>query len=141
MKSDRISFLTNYLVALFLFFAFFSFVDKIGADLRIVLGTLIAFTISLLVFYPEMERIYREYEIQEDGVLMIEGIFVKKKTFLPYQGVTDIVVRKGVIGRLLNFGDVIVHGFKKEIKIKGIKQPEAVCEQIRKRVEEKRRGE
>jgi len=139
MKSDRISFVLNYIIALSLFFLFFLFVDKMGDDLRIVLGTVTAFMISFLVFQPEIERVYREYEILEDGVMMIEGIFTKKKIFLPYQGVADIMLRKGIIGRMLNFGDIIVQGFKKKIVIKGVKKPEIVYEKIRKKVEEKRR--
>ena len=42
------------------------------------------------------------------------------------QNIADVSVRKGLIGRILNFGDIDVKGFKDEFTMKGLAKPEEV---------------
>ena len=45
---------------------------------------------------------------------------------VPFQSVADVRVSKGIVGRIFNFGDVDVIGFKDGILMKGMKNPEEI---------------
>ena len=65
---------------------------------------------------------------------MIEGIFSKKKLSIPYDQITGITVSKSVLGRILKFGDVKISGFKDEILMKGMRNPEMLHQKIQEKI-------
>jgi uncharacterized membrane protein YdbT with pleckstrin-like domain len=83
---------------------------------------------------PEGVIIYTTYKLGTDYVSEISGIFVKNQIAIPYRNITDERLKKGVIGRIFGFGDIIVAGQKTEIKMKGIRKPERVYEEIEKKL-------
>jgi membrane protein YdbS with pleckstrin-like domain len=90
--------------------------------------------ISFLAEEPAIERLIRQYIITKDEVVKIEGFLRKKRTAIPYQSIADIKMGKGIIGRIFNFGNVVVSGFKDEIIIKGVRNPDEVYRIINHRI-------
>jgi hypothetical protein len=43
---------------------------------------------------------------------------------IPYQSISNLDVYKGIIGRIFDFGDVSVVGFKNQIIMRGVSEPE-----------------
>jgi len=84
--------------------------------------------IIIALVEPEIVRIYREYFLEEENVTMVEGILSKKRISIPYDQIAGTTMNKTLIGRILKFGDVKISGFKDEILLKGIKNPEEVYE-------------
>jgi len=96
---------------------------------------LILFSIILILFLePEAEKVLREYIVTDTEVRKVEGIITKKTVSIPYQSVADIKTIKGVLGRIFNFGDVVVKGVKGDIIIKGIREPERISKIIENRI-------
>jgi uncharacterized membrane protein YdbT with pleckstrin-like domain len=66
----------------------------------------------------------RVYFVTDREIIKEEGIIRKNKISIPLQNVADVKMEKSVVGRIFNFGNVIVTGMKETIKIKGVKNPE-----------------
>jgi len=99
---------------------------------------MLVFILIVLIFLfflePELEIVYHTYLIEEDCISRVDGVLSKKKISIPFQSIADQRLEKGLMGRLLDFGNVIVSGFKDEIKIKGIRKPEKVYKLIEERI-------
>jgi len=90
--------------------------------------------VILLFLEPEGIIVYTRYKLDSDHVSEIKGIFIKKVTAIPYRAIADQRLKKGIIGRILNYGDVIITGSKIQIKIKGIRRPEILYKEIEKKL-------
>ncbi len=75
---------------------------------------------------PEWERVFRKYIVTNNEVIKLDGFIRKKRFVMPFQSIADVRVSKGVVGRIFDFGHVSVVGFKDEIVMKGIKDPEQI---------------
>jgi len=96
---------------------------------------IIYFLISIaLIFFLEPEGIilYKSYRLGSDHISEIKGVFAKRITAIPYRAVADQRLKKGIIGRILNYGDVVITGSKTQIRMKGIRRPERIYEEIEK---------
>ena len=84
------------------------------------------FVLAIAAFAGEadFERGMRHYLITNSEVVKVEGILRKSRIIIPYQSVSNVTVRKGIVGRLLGFGDVNVVGFDAEIAMKGVRDPD-----------------
>ncbi|RLI96643.1 MAG: hypothetical protein DRP00_05060 [Candidatus Aenigmatarchaeota archaeon] len=135
-KTARISYLWNYfLVALIAIFLILLLPYLSFESLYSQLIFLILFSIILILFLePEAEKVLREYIVTDTEVRKVEGIITKKTVSIPYQSVADIKTIKGVLGRIFNFGDVVVKGVKGDIIIKGIREPERITKIIENRI-------
>jgi len=71
-------------------------------------------------------------------VYEIKGILSKRKTSIPYSSIANTVLKKGVIGRLFNFGDIIISGFSGNIIFKGVVNPDEKFKLIEKNIEKSR---
>jgi len=87
---------------------------------------IIAFFSTMFYLFkePVIDKKFRKYIITNNEVIKYEGVFRKTRIVIPYQSVSNIDVYKGVIGRILNFGDMKVVGFKDEITMEGIDNPD-----------------
>jgi uncharacterized membrane protein YdbT with pleckstrin-like domain len=134
-KTSRISFFYNYLLALLLVFFIF-FVKSLGLNATIQTTSLFVALplIVILISEPEFERSYRYYLLEEDNVIMVEGIFSKKELSIPYDQIAGTTILKSVLGRILKFGDVRISGFKDEIVMKGMKNPDMIYQQIQEKI-------
>ena len=134
-KTSRISFFYNYLLALLLFLFVF-FVNSLNLSYPIqAISLFVALPlIAILISEPEVERTYRYYLLEEDNVKMVEGIFSKKELSIPYDQIAGTTILKSVLGRILKFGDVKISGFKDEIVMKGMRNPDLLYQKIQERI-------
>ena len=134
-KTSRIAYVQNYVIAALLLLLFalvylnfpfsFTFFPKSLGEFTptIVIFTFLIF-ITFMIEEPTIEQIIRKYVVTNNEVVKIEGLLRKNRITIPYQGVADVRVNKGIVGRILNFGDIEVTGFKDAIIMKGIRNPE-----------------
>jgi len=127
-KTARISYFSNYFLVIVIPFLFYLvLLPYLTNELYLNIAILILSAIILfLIFEPEVERTIRRYGITNNEVLKIEGIITKKIVSIPHQSIADVKVFKGVIGRIFNFGNIEVKGFKDSIFMKGIREPEVI---------------
>ena len=132
-KTSRRSFIINYIVGigLLLYLLFSSFILALSPKLMYI------FIMLILIFFfePECVLLYRTYRIGEDDISEVKGVIAKKRVSIPSTSISHTVMRKGIIGRLFNFGDVAItsrSGEKDKITLKGIKHPEKAVELIEK---------
>lgn len=144
-KTSFVSFVGNYilcaLVVVFLlllatqFELTFTFSPQTTYQLTsslTILGAVLL--IIILLEQPFFERVVRSYSVTDKEVIKEEGIIRKKNVSIPLQNIADVRMEKSVVGRILNFGDVIVTGMKDTIKIKGVKNPESIYHSIKSRI-------
>jgi len=135
VKQSRVSFLYNYalLGLTLIFFALvwgeFNLTFTLSpqtfsqfSDSMVVLGFMAV--IAILLEEPEIQRWLSHYLITNNELIKVEGIIRKRRTIIPYQSVSDVHVYKGVIGRILDFGNIEVVSFKNKITMKGVRNPE-----------------
>jgi uncharacterized membrane protein YdbT with pleckstrin-like domain len=132
IKRSRLSFIGNYLLGIILL-VFVVIANSILQPPLILVYFLL--TIALMFFLePEGIIMYTTYKLETNYVSESSGIFVKRQTAIPYRNITDERLKKGVVGRIFGFGDIIISGPKTEIKMKGIMRPEKVYEEIEKKL-------
>lgn len=145
LKTSALSYIMNYIL-IFLFAILLSIIFPLlniqfslqPKTITEIFGTAVVFGFLILMCYlfeePFIEKMMRKYVITNEEIIKIEGILRKNRIAIPTRGVSDITVHKGIVGRLLNFGDVIVRGFKNEIRIKGIREPEIMYRIIKNKI-------
>ncbi|MEM7825441.1 MAG: PH domain-containing protein [Candidatus Aenigmatarchaeota archaeon] len=138
-KTSRISFIFNYFLIILLLILFFLLLPFLDFPFSYFVYYFFFLIILVLLLEPEAERTIREYFITNAEVIKIEGILTKKRISIPYQSVADVRVIKGIVGRILNYGNIVVKGVKDDIILKGIKNPEAVYELINRKIENMKR--
>ena len=152
-KTSRVAYVSNYiLLILFLLFVFllwpflnlnFYLLPKTPGQL---FSTMVIFVFILIGTYmieePAVERIVRQYVVTNHEATKIEGLLRKSRISIPYQSVADIKVEQGIVGRLLNFGNVIVTGVVRSEKssgaesivMKGLRNPNEVYRVIQNKI-------
>lgn len=135
LQTSRLSYLYTYALALLVAAFFFLATQQFGLAFYVqpqgMAQTLndvvcIIFFAAFLAFAGEadFERAMRSYVITNTDVVRVEGILRKRRTIIPYQSVSNVTVYKGILGRMLNFGDVNVVCFDAEINMKGVRDPD-----------------
>ena len=133
VRRSKISYLYNYLLIGLVAFLFV--LSWFGLDLTFGFSTSseIWKSIVILVFVgviaflfeePTIDRWFRYYLITNSEIILTEGILRKNRIIIPYQSISNVDVYKGVPGRIFNFGDVTIVGFKNQVFMKGIRDPE-----------------
>jgi membrane protein YdbS with pleckstrin-like domain len=142
-KTSRLAYLPNYILALVIIVLLIYLFPNLNLnETASALFAFICVAIALiLVVEPQIERILRQYLITDTEVVKMEGILRKKRIDIPMQKVADINLQKGILGRIFNFGNVKITGFKNEIEMKGIRHPEGVYELLKNRVKIKNKSE
>lgn len=134
-KTSRVSFTINYFLGIgLLLYLFFS--DAIVV-ISPWINLLFFILISAFFLEPEYAIFYTKYSLKEDNVMEVKGILSKKRTAIPYSSISNIVLKKGVIGRILGYGNVLVNSFSgnNRIILKGIKHPEKTFKLIEKKIQ------
>jgi membrane protein YdbS with pleckstrin-like domain len=90
-----------------------------------------------LIEEPVWRRIMHHYIVAEKEIIYKSGLIRKQRMTMPYQSVADVKIEKGVMGRIFNFGDVVLEGFKNNLTINGIRRPEELYEQLRAKIRPK----
>jgi uncharacterized membrane protein YdbT with pleckstrin-like domain len=128
IKTSRFSFLGNYLLCIFLLV--FIFIANLTIKPPMILVYFLLVIVLIFFLEPEGVIVYTTYKLETNYVSEVSGIFVKKQIAIPYRNITDERLKKGIIGRIFGFGEIIVAGPKTEIKMRGIMNPEKVYEEI-----------
>jgi len=134
-KRSRKSFIGNYILGIFAFLTLFSVHAVFELSALVLYVSMIP--IMLLFLEPECAIINNTYTISEDNVSEVRGIISKKREAIPWRLVAHTTMRKSVIGRVFDFGDIIIisaSGVENKISFKGIKNPEKILEVIEERV-------
>lgn len=137
LKTSRVSYFFNYILAVLLVLLFLLLLPYVSLDFTFfpktanqLWTTMFVFGFVILIIYlldePGLERFIRQYIVTNNETIKVEGILTKKRLIIPHQSVSDIRVEKSILGRIFNFGNVNVVGYKNEIKMKGIKEPDVV---------------
>jgi len=137
VRQSRLSFVYNYALAALVVFLLllswsrfnltFSLFPQTADQLWKSMVVLGFFGVAaFLIEEPAIVGWLRHYIITNTEVIKVEGILTKKKIIIPYQSISDVEFYKGVLGRILNFGDITVTGFQNKIFMKGIRDPEVL---------------
>jgi uncharacterized membrane protein YdbT with pleckstrin-like domain len=142
-KTSRVAYMQNYVLAilvailLILIFPYLNFTIFIRTAQELI-SYLIVFGFIIVITFmfeePTIERWIRRYVVSNNEVMKIEGIIRKKKFAIPYQSIADVKLSKGVVGRIFNFGNIEIMGFKEGISMKGIRNPDEVLRMIENKV-------
>jgi uncharacterized membrane protein YdbT with pleckstrin-like domain len=142
-KTSRIAYIHNYVLAALVLILLVLIFPSLNFSLLItntqqLISYLIFFgfviAITFLVEEPSIEMWIRKYVITNNEVMKVEGILRKKKFAIPYQSIADVKMSKGVVGRIFNFGNIEIMGFKEPIHMKGIRNPDEVLRIIENKV-------
>ena len=132
IKSSRISFIGNYFLGISLLILMY--IINLTLNLPTIINYFLLIIAMLLFLEPEGIIVYKSYKLDSDNISEIKGVFVKRQTAIPYRAIADQRFKKGIIGRILNYGDVIITGPKIQIKMKGIRRPEIMYKEIEKKL-------
>jgi membrane protein YdbS with pleckstrin-like domain len=142
-KTSRVAYMQNYVIAalvailLVLIFPYLNFTIFI-TNISELISYLIVFGLIIVITFmfeePTIERWIRRYVVTNNEVMKIEGIIRKKKFAIPMQSIADVKLSKGIVGRIFNFGNIEIMGFKEGISMKGIRNPDEVLRMIENKV-------
>jgi len=139
LRTSRRSFMLNYLIGIGLLF-YLLFSDAVMI-LPPILTYIFILLISIFFLEPEAVIVYSNYHIKEQNLVQIKGVLTKKRIAIPYKSISNILVNKGILGRIFKFGDIQVtsiSGRENSIVLKGIKHPEKALNLIEKFIESKK---
>jgi uncharacterized membrane protein YdbT with pleckstrin-like domain len=103
--------------------------------LKVSIGSIFWYALLAIGFIILDEIVLRKlytYEIDNVGIKETFILFSKRETFIPYNNIIKIDLKKSFFGRMLNYGDIeILSSSATKIVLKGIKNPENVYQQIK----------
>ena len=111
------------------------------------LGNLSDFIIYLLSFpavylflLPEYVKVDKKYFIKEENVEEVSGIITKKRNIIPWNLVANVSMKKGIVGTMLDYGDIVVSTMsgKENIVMRGISSPEKVLRKLEEKIGKKK---
>jgi uncharacterized membrane protein YdbT with pleckstrin-like domain len=65
-----------------------------------------------------------------DNITEVKGILAKTQVSIPYRSISGERLRKSFVGRIFNYGSIIITSPNNEINIKGIRNPEKLYRMI-----------
>ncbi len=152
-KTSRIYYIENYVIVallitfLYLISNYFSVTPSkileflISKDPKnVIISFIFLLSLPLITYFleePAIEGWIRQYILTKNEIIKVEGILRKRKISIPYQGIADLRIEKGILGRIFNFGNVIVNGFKEVIVMKGMRNPEEIYKIINYRMSQR----
>lgn len=93
-------------------------------------------TILIVLLYPEISIFYTNYFIGKDVIIEVKGFIAKKRTTIPVNSISHVVMKKSFTGAILDFGDIVVTSFTDLIIIfEGISKPEKLLNIIEDMIE------
>jgi len=135
LKRSRKSFIVSYAFALaFVLAILFLYIIEI---FPIFVIYLLSFPAVYLFLFPEYIKVSNSYLIKDESIEEVVGIATKKKNIGTWNLVTGVSMSKGILGTLLNYGDITVNsmaGERNNIVIRGVNEPEKVLRQIEKKI-------
>ncbi len=130
-----------FLIFLILFLLFTNFKVSLLSITPLSIFSYALILIAIFLMDEIIMKILYTYEIDEAGIKETFVLFSKKETFIPYPNIMKINLYKSFFGRLLNYGNIIINASgEKEIVMKGIRKPEEIYENIRKKIKESKQS-
>lgn len=130
IKTSRRSFFTSYVTGTIILILLLILLPLASLPVWFIYVSMVL----IIIFFLESEIaiIYRTYIIESDKVSEIQGFISKKRIAIPSSKIANTVLKKGIIGRIFRFGDIIITGFAEDDKIilRGIFHPEKILETI-----------
>jgi len=139
LTKSRRSFLSYYILAIIMGFTLYHFYKSDTFSGFILY--LLSFPFFCFLFIPEYEIISNKYYIKDENVENEEGIILKKRIIIPWRLVSQVSMKKNFLGRILNFGDILIttiESSNKGIIMRGIAHPEKILRQIEEKIGDKR---
>jgi len=102
LRRSRKSFIAGYV-----FFLLFGLILYSFYILDIFSGFvlyLLSFPVVYLFFLPEYWIVNNRYLIKEDTVEEVTGVITRKKTIVPWGLVSNVSMKKGIFGRMFDYG-------------------------------------
>ncbi len=135
VKTSFISQLFNFMLIFLLIINLLAIVVVYKVNLlELSIPSLLFFSlvfISLLIINEIVIRRLYTYEISEAGIKESFILFSKKEVLVPYNNITSVNLKKSVLGRIFNYGDIEITTHDMKITLKGIKNPEVVYQKIK----------
>ena len=97
---------------------------------------LLSFPAVYLFLLSEYAKIDKKYFIKEDNVEEVSGIITKKRNIIPWNLVANVSMKKGIVGTMLDYGDIIISTMsgKGDIVMRGISSPEKVLRKFEEKI-------
>ena len=135
LKRSRKSFFAGYIFALL--FGLIVFSVYVLDIFPMFIIYLLSFPAVYLFILPEYTILNTRYIIKDENVEGVTGIITKKKTIIPWSLVSNVSMRKSLIGMMLDYGDIIVSSIGSErsgIVMRGINDPEKALRKIEEKI-------
>lgn len=136
-RTTRKAFISNYLLALIsiltiaLLLPYLNLEKIFSNPLNYLLFFGFVVLAIVLLQQPEWSRALNKYIVDKEGVTKIEGLIRKKRVMIPFRNISGVKLKKGIVGRVLNFGDIEITSGKEKIILRGISNPDAIYKQIK----------
>lgn len=91
----------------------------------------------LIALEPEFRRAITSYRFEVERMVKEVGLLTKKRVEVPYSNIAQIIMRKSIMGRILNYGDVIIiptSGINSSLVLSGLKEPEKYVKLIERKM-------
>jgi membrane protein YdbS with pleckstrin-like domain len=138
LKISRVSFVRNYILGLILL-AYLLF-SVITIQLSQTLTVFFVLLILLFFIEPESIIVYYTYFMDPDNITEVKGILTKTQLSIPYRSISGERLSKSFIGRIFNYGNIIITSPNNEINIRGIRDPEKLYRMIEEKLNKFRKG-
>jgi len=138
LKISRVSFIWNYVIGLFLL----SYLLLSVVTIRLSQTLTIFFVLLILLFFIEPETIilYYAYFMDPDNITEVKGVLTKTQISIPYRSISGERLRKSFVGRIFNYGNIIITSPNNQINIRGIRDPEKLYRMIEEKLNKYRKG-
>jgi uncharacterized membrane protein YdbT with pleckstrin-like domain len=136
-KASPRAFVWNYVIAAGIVFLSFLVFSRFELGETAPYGYLVvAAVLVYLCGEPFIIGFFRYYVISSSEVSEVSGVLWKKRHSVPYQGIADVRVIKGLLGRILDYGTVeIVSVGENVIEMKHVGNPGEVQRLLRHRID------
>jgi len=128
IKISRTSFIGNYILGFFLLL--YLFISGAMINLPQILNVFFIMLILLFFLEPELIISYYTYFMDPDNITEVKGILTKTQMSIPYRSISAEKLRKSFVGRIFDYGNIIITSPNNEVNIRGIKNPEKLYRMI-----------
>ncbi|MEM5793107.1 MAG: PH domain-containing protein [Candidatus Aenigmatarchaeota archaeon] len=96
-----------------------------------------SFPIFYILLSIEYDIMSSKYFIKEDSIEGEFGIIIKRRVIIPWKLVSQVSMRKNILGRIFDYGDILISTIGNDTSgmiIRGLKHPEKILNEIEERV-------
>lgn len=108
--------------------------ELLGRDMHIIGPATLAGLAFLVLLKAEIRRATHKYIVGENTVAIKVGVLSEKVQYIPYRQVERVELDEGILGRIFNFGNLIVDTGEDNVVLRGLKGPQRVQKVIMERI-------